>query len=202
MVLYVARHGETDYNAQGRYAGSTDVPINQKGVCQAQELAERLTGMTFDAVISSPMLRARQTADIVCSVLDMQYTVYEEFAERDMGIYEGMIREEANKRHHNLHFSRLHAINPDEAPEGGESLRQVCDRINHGMRRLYRDYGGQNILLICHGFSARAVHRYCHDLSFDEMPGEVLKNCEYVSYNWNEGTDLVFRTGAYSKAYT
>ena len=181
MALYVARHGETDYNAQGRYAGSTDIPINQKGSYQSKELAERLTDMTFDAIISSPMLRARQTADIVCETLHMQYTVYEEFAERDMGIYEGLTREEADSRFP-YPQGRLHSSNPEEAPEGGESIRQVCDRINNGMKRLCHDFEGKNVLLICHGQTARAIHRYCNDLSYAEMPGSVLKNCELVRY--------------------
>ena len=67
MHIYVTRHGETDYNAAGRYCGSTDVPLNENGLAQARDLARRLARVKFDAVISSPMLRARQTADIVCA---------------------------------------------------------------------------------------------------------------------------------------
>jgi broad specificity phosphatase PhoE len=90
MVLYVTRHGETNFNAQGRYAGSTDVPLNETGIKQARELAGRLSGMKFDVVVSSPMLRARQTADIVCAELGMEYIIYPQFAERNVGVYEGL----------------------------------------------------------------------------------------------------------------
>ena len=62
MTLYLTRHGETEYNILGRYCGSTDVSLNETGIAQAHELAKNLHGKTFDAVISSPMLRARQTA--------------------------------------------------------------------------------------------------------------------------------------------
>ena len=71
MILYITRHGETDYNASGRYTGSIDAPINAVGIAQANELAGSVTGVRFDAVVSSPMLRARQTADIVCAALNM-----------------------------------------------------------------------------------------------------------------------------------
>jgi len=181
MILHVTRHGETDYNAAERYAGSTDVPLNQIGLAQAAELARRLEGMEFDAVISSPMLRARQTADVVCAALGMKYGIYEEFAERNVGVYEGLTRGEVKERYPDLWNRRCTSL-PDDAPDGGETLRQVCARIDGGMERLLREYRGGEILLICHGFAARAVHRYCRGLSFEEMAGFFLGNCEVVKY--------------------
>jgi len=183
MVLYVTRHGETDYNASGRYAGSTDIPLNEIGLGQARELARRVRGMKLDAVVSSPMLRARQTADIVCAALCMRYAVYAQFAERDMGVYEGLTRGEAKTRYPEL-WNRQCTQMPDDAPDGGETLRQACARIDAGVSQLRRDFGGMTILLICHGFAARAVNRYCMDLTFEEMASFTLGNCEIVWYNF------------------
>ena len=185
MVLYVTRHGETDYNVLGKYCGSTDVALNDTGIGQAHELAWRMQGMKFDAVVSSPMLRARQTADIVCASLNMQYSVYGQFAERNVGVYEGLTRDEAKERYPHL-WNRQCTRNPDDAPDGGETIRQVCGRIDCGMIELRRDFAGRTILLICHGFAARAVHRHCHNLSFDEMAGFVLGNCEIAVYTLEE----------------
>ena len=181
MLLYVTRHGETDYNVLGRYCGSTDVPLNNTGFTQAQELTEHLQCIKFDAVISSPMLRARQTADIVCAALNMPYKVYEQFAERNMGVYEGLTREEARERFPAL-WNRQCTIKADDAPDGGETLMQACGRIDGGLNLLRQDYQGKSILLICHGFAARAVHRYCCSLAFEEMASFVLGNCEVVNY--------------------
>ena len=97
MVVYVTRHGETDFNMLGRYAGSTDVPINENGIKQAHELANRLSDIKFDTVVSSPMMRARQTADIVCAALNMHYVIYGQFAERNVGVYEGLTKGEIKR---------------------------------------------------------------------------------------------------------
>ena len=138
--------------------------------------------MKLDAAVSSPMLRARQTADIVCAALGMPYAIYGQFAERDMGVYEGLTRDEARERYPEL-WNRQCTQKPDDAPDGGETLRQACARIDAGVSQLRRDFGDMTILLICHGFAARAVNRYCLDLSFDEMAGFTLGNCEIVCYN-------------------
>jgi len=257
MRIYVTRHGETDYNVQGRYCGSTDIGLNDAGLAQACELAVRLKkmvsaqkmtdipgaagaagvpgipdvpsasgmprvpgipdvpgdadvpimataqsmagitgmpntpGIMFDAVVSSPMLRARQTADIVCEALGMPYIVYGQFTERDMGVYEGLTKDEAKERYPEL-WNRQCTSKPDDAPDGGESLRQACARIDEGMERLRGDYrinrDGYDVcvLIICHGFTARAIHRYCQNLSFEEMSGFFLKNCEIAEYILDE----------------
>jgi len=181
MLLYVTRHGETEYNVLGRYCGSTDIPLNDIGIAQAHELSERLQGMRFDVIVSSPMLRARQTADIVCAAINMPYTVYEQFTERNMGVYEGLTREEARERFPDL-WNRQCTSKIDDAPDGGETLTQACGRIDGGLNMLRQDYQGKSILLICHGFAARAVHRYCRNLTFEEMASFVLGNCDVVNY--------------------
>jgi probable phosphoglycerate mutase len=181
MKIYVTRHGETDYNVAGRFTGSTDVPLNDKGKAQAAELAERLQGMTFDAVISSPMLRARQTADIVCAALGMEYETCEHFVEINMGAYEGLTRDEARERYPEL-WNSFAAGNRDSAPDGGETRREACARVDNGMKLLTREYYGKTLLLICHGYTARAIHRYCLNLSLDEASSFSLDNCDVVSY--------------------
>jgi len=181
MLLYLTRHGETDYNALGRRCGSTDVPLNETGITQAHELGKRLKNMEFDAILSSPMLRARQTSDIVCNALNMPYSVYEQFAERNMGVYEGLTRDEAKARYPSL-WNRQCTLKPDDAPDGGETLREACARIDNGMERLLQEYSGKTVLVICHGFTARAVHRFCRNLYYEEMSGFVLGNCEVAAY--------------------
>ena len=184
MIFYITRHGETEYNILGQYCGSTDISLNETGLGQACDLAQRLQGMRFDAVISSPMLRARQTAEIACAALGMHYSVYEQFAERNMGVYEGLTKDEAKGRYPHL-WNRQCTIKPDDAPDGGETIRQVCARIEDGLAQLRYQYNDKTILLICHGFVARAVNRYFCNLSFEEMASFTLGNCEVVKYCLN-----------------
>lgn len=181
MILYLTRHGETELNALGRYCGSTDVPLNDAGMAQGSELALRLRGVKFEAVISSPMLRAKQTADIICETLNIQYIVNGQFVERNMGVYEGLTKDEIKERYPDL-WNRQCTSEPDDAPDGGETLREACNRVNAGMNWLINEFRSKTVLLICHGFTARAVHRFCRNLSFEEMSGFVLRNCEVAVY--------------------
>ena len=97
------------------------------------------------------------------------------------GEYEGLAREEARERFPAL-WNRQCTSKADDAPDGGETLTQACGRIDEGLNWLRKDYQGKSVLLICHGFAARAVHRYCCNLSFDEMASFFLGNCEVVNY--------------------
>lgn len=81
MILYVTRHGETDYNVQKRYTGSTDIPLNIKGMQQAEDLANKLAIIKFDIIISSPLLRAKQTAEIIHKLFNVPIVIMEEFSE-------------------------------------------------------------------------------------------------------------------------
>jgi probable phosphoglycerate mutase len=135
------------------------------------------------------MLRARQTAEIVCASLDARYEIYEQFAERSMGVYEGLTRDEARERYPNL-WNRQCTSKPDDAPDGGETLREACGRIDNGMEKLVREHDGKSVLLICHGFAARAVHRFCCGLSFEEMAGFTLGNCEIANYTLENNKEI------------
>ncbi len=87
MILHVIRHGETDYNTQLRYAGSTDVPLNNVGIKQAEDLAKILAETKFDVIVSSPLKRAFKTAQIIKQFQnDTPLIIMNEFAERNLGV--------------------------------------------------------------------------------------------------------------------
>ena len=182
MVLYLTRHGETDYNAEGRYAGRTDLALNETGVKQAEELVKNVEGLKLDAVVTSPLLRARQTAEIVSAALGIPYSVYENLTERNMGVFEGMKVDEARELYPEL-WKRIRAGDPDARTGGGETLRQVCDRVDFAMEHIQRDFKDKTILLICHVFVTQAVHRYCHKLPIEEMSDFIMKNCEVLGFS-------------------
>ncbi len=181
MKLYVARHGETDWNAQGRYACSTDVALNERGIAQAKELAQTLSCLSFDVVVSSPLMRALHTAAIVCENRGTEPVIVEEFAERGLGVYEGLTREEAMRRYPDL-WARNCTRHADDAPTGGETIRAFDERVARGLDRLKAAYPDLCILLMCHGFTARAIHRRLMGLPFEEMHGFTLGNCEVSTY--------------------
>ena len=135
MHLYLTRHGETRHNALGKYCGSTDIPLNETGFRQAHDLAQRMKEIKLDVVVSSPMIKARQTAEIVCAAQNLQCVIYDQFVERNMGVYEGFTRDEAKHKYPGI-WCKLSTRSPDEAPDGGETIREVCSRVDDGMTRL------------------------------------------------------------------
>ena len=90
--FYFLRHGETDVNRQGLVAGRQDVPMNETGRRQALAAAERLAGRGIDAIYSSPLARARATADCIAASLDLPVIEIAELAERGWGELEGKAR--------------------------------------------------------------------------------------------------------------
>jgi broad specificity phosphatase PhoE len=182
LTLYVVRHGETEFNSQGRYAGSTDIPLNKRGVQQAAILAKDLQSIQFDIIVSSPMLRARQTADIINHGRSLPLKIMDGFSERNMGAYEGLTREEARLRHPKT-WEKLSARGVDDAPEGGETIRQCNERVMAALSELIREAEGKAVLLVCHGFVSRLINRYFTGLDFSAMHSFALKNCEIAEYD-------------------
>lgn len=90
MRICLIRHGETDWNVRGIIQGLTDTELNERGVKQAQKCAEYLSNEKWDAVISSPLNRAKQTAKIIADQLDMKVQIMEEFIEKDYGRLAGL----------------------------------------------------------------------------------------------------------------
>jgi uncharacterized phosphatase len=177
MVLYVVRHGETDFNKQGRYCGSTDIPLNEKGIKQAKQLAEKLVLINIDIIVASSLIRAKKTAEIINENINVSLTVSNEFWERSMGYYEGITREEAEKNHPDM----WKKIGDDST--GGETFMDFEKRIIDALKKLENNYPDKNVLLVTHGGVAMVINRYYSNLTFEEMcNGFRLGNCEIVKY--------------------
>ncbi len=115
------RHGETENNRLGLVAGASDVPLNATGQAQARAAAQRLAASGVDAIWSSPLQRARDTADCVAQVLGLPVLVVPELAERNWGELEGRPRE-----------LRQRGV----TPPGGESLDDFSARTRRGLQQI------------------------------------------------------------------
>ena len=160
MKIYVARHGETSWNARNIICGRTDIPLNERGKEQAMLLAERLAGVSIDRIIASPMIRARQTAETVAEKYGLPIMFDERLIEQNFGIYEGKDRKDpgylANKRMFAYRYP------------GGESQMDVAHRVYGLVEELREKYPGENILLVCHGGVCRSLRTYFEDMTNDE----------------------------------
>ncbi|AKJ31253.1 histidine phosphatase family protein [Caldimonas brevitalea] len=181
MKLYIARHGQTDLNAQMRYQGSSDWPLNDEGLRQAQLLAERLPG-DIDHIIASPLLRAQQTAQAVAGTRGLPVVTMPQFRERDYGCFEALNREDILARYAELWHAKI-AQQWDAAPPGGETVREVVQRVEAGLVELQARLPGATVLLVAHGFVARAVHfllTRLHEAEFYLEP--MLGNADFLHY--------------------
>ncbi|MCL2639148.1 MAG: histidine phosphatase family protein [Oscillospiraceae bacterium] len=177
MVLYVVRHGETDFNEQGRYCGSTDIPLNENGIKQAKQLAEKLTTVNLDIIVASSLTRAKQTAEIINEGINIPLILSDEFWERNMGDYEGLSREEIELNHPDM-WEKL-----DDASTSGEAFSEFEKRIINALKKLENNYPDKNVLLVAHGGVAMAINRHYNNLTYEEMcNGFRLGNCEVIKY--------------------
>ena len=119
--VLLLRHGQTEWSLNGRHTGSTDIPLTEEGRAQARALRDRLAGRDFALVLTSPLGRARETADL--AGLGAQAQVREDLLEWDYGEYEGMTTADIRKRDPDWLLWR------DGCP-GGETAAQVGARVD------------------------------------------------------------------------
>jgi probable phosphoglycerate mutase len=143
-TIYLARHGETEWSRSGRHTSRTDLPLTPKGEADGRWLGQRLQGLTFTTVLSSPRLRARRTAELAgfTPVLDP------DLAEWDYGDYEG--RTTAEIRQTNPHWNLFR----DGCP-AGESPEQLAARVDRLVAKLKGLSG--NVLCFAHGHVLRVL---------------------------------------------
>src|SRR5947209_803921 len=157
LLVYLARHGETEWNATGRFQGHTDTPLNEAGRDQARALAEQLDGK-IGAVAASDLARARETAEIVARALRLKAPVVEPaLRERGLGVFEGLTRDEIARRFPGEWeaYRRDHA----NAPPEGEPWSAFIERATGAVRRLAGRLarGERPALLVTHGGVVKAL---------------------------------------------
>lgn len=157
MELVVIRHGQTRANAEGRYLGALDIPLNEEGCRQMSELAQGLsTEAPFARLVSSPLLRARQSAEQMSRALALPVQRIPAFRERHVGLFEGLTQGEARERYPEL-WARNITRRWAEAPPGGESLDAVIARVSQGLTELTHEHEGERVLLVAHGMVAKVI---------------------------------------------
>lgn len=145
-VVGLLRHGQTDWNIDFRLQGITDIPLNETGLNQARVAATLIRREDWDFIASSPLTRARQTAEIVAKQLEIDEVAIEQLLlERSFGEAEGMTHEEWKLAY------------PDGSPPGGESLDVLRERAHLLLNRLLDVYRGTRVLTVSHGALIRKL---------------------------------------------
>ncbi|GAB3045344.1 phosphatase PhoE [Parafrigoribacterium mesophilum] len=146
-LLYLVRHGETDWNLQRRIQGSTDIPLNETGRLQARRTGSLLARRSWDAIISSPLVRAVETATIIADELDLGAPeIVDAIVERAYGEAEGLDDRELARRF------------PGNTPVAGRESRQdVSARVMPALAAIAENRPGQHLILTTHGGVIRTV---------------------------------------------
>jgi broad specificity phosphatase PhoE len=152
--IYLARHGQTAYNLEGRFQGHLPVPLDEAGRAQALELAERAAAHRFAVLWSSPLLRARETAAAIARRTGLEVREDERLAETDAGDWTDKSFAEVRARSPAA-FDSFVAGERAFAFPGGESLVQQQERVSEALSEIER--GELPALVVCHGMVIRAA---------------------------------------------
>lgn len=189
-LLFLVRHGETEWSRSGQHTSVTDLPLTELGVQQAQTLSGHLDPQQFGLVLSSPRIRARRTAELAGFTGPAEPTIDDDLVEWAYGDYEGMTSEQ-------IHESVPGWTLWTHPAPGGETVDQVAERLNRVVTRV-RDSGVEQAICFGHGHALRAL-AMCW-LSFDLALGlhfpletstvSVLgqEKGEPAMQRWNAGT--------------
>jgi broad specificity phosphatase PhoE len=137
-TLYLARHGETDWNRELRIQGSSDIELNELGRRQAQHLAQELTDVELDAIYASDLSRARATAAAVAATHALEVKLDPRLCERSFGSWEGMTREDVSAF-------------PPGSRHDGESDDEVRERMLEAVQAIADVHPGEQVLVVSHG---------------------------------------------------
>lgn len=190
--LYLARHGRTHWNQLGRFQGRTDIPLDDLGRRQAQDLAHRLRG-SIEAVVASDMKRASESGRIVAETLGVPLLGLDsDLQERGYGIFEGLTRLQCEQQHPELWSKRTRDRNWE--PPGGEPRELVVERMQRGLRRAVESLCGKYRcgLVIGHGSSLRMFLEV-----LTQGPVESIGNMQYRQV-LHDGVQFVHEPGGCS----
>ena len=165
-TLVLVRHGETAWNVETRIQGHLDIPLNETGRAQARELGKRLRTMRFDAVYSSDLARAWETARPGFDDADARIAREPRLRERHLGALQGLTGEEALVVQPQA-WKVFKAREADAPLAGGESLRVFADRILAFLNEALKRHPGQTILCVTHGGALDAAHRHATGMALD-----------------------------------
>jgi probable phosphoglycerate mutase len=148
--VILVRHGETDWNAEGRIQGHLPVPLNARGLAQAEAVASRLEAIRFAALYSSDLLRARQTAEAVARRGGHALRTEPRLREWDLGILSGLMRTVAEDLHPEA-FGIFRNRIVDEPVPGGESIRARFERAVEAVGDIAAAHPGRTVVAVSHG---------------------------------------------------
>ena len=176
MIIYLVRHGQTDWNARKIVQGVTDMPLNETGLAQAARARDLMKDVPIDIIYSSPLVRAYRTAEIINECHGVPIITEPRIRERNYGMYEAAGYEE---------YPGVEYWDYDKNKRfpGAETVREVFARVYECLDDIRRKHPGKSVMLAMHGGAARAVHVYFNGFPKDgTLKSLVTPNAEPVRF--------------------
>ena len=179
------RHGETDWNTVKRFQGSTDIPLNEKGITLAKNVSKAVyeSGIRFDRVFTSPLIRARETARLMATWSDVDIVADERITEFCFGKAEGCLLSEVQAEERFAWLRDWFTAPENYCPQmDAESFEHFFSRLNQFLDSL-RAYeanpenDGKNVLIVCHGGVVRGLVHCMTGASLSHFADVKIPNC-------------------------
>lgn len=188
--ILLIRHGETDWNAQGRLQGTLDTPLNGNGIWQAKIAAQALKAHGIQIIYASPMRRARKTAEVIAEATGATLVFRENLREKDFGALQGMRPEEIDAVYGDVLREMRSVL--DLAPNGSESNQEVMLRLQPVIDEI--SALKERVLIVTHGAVARILYRMLAVPTEDEFHRFRLGNCEVLRFESSEKGSYMCRS--------
>ena len=173
--LIAIRHGETEWNSQGRFQGHLNSVLNAAGLAQAEALGEYLARERFDLLLSSDLGRALQTASAIAMRTGHEIVVEPRLRERRMGIFQGLTPAEVEARYRG-EYARFKSRDPDYVIPEGESMRQLFERSIACFTELALRHAGLALATVTHGGVLAMLYRHAVAMPLDAPRDFALHN--------------------------
>jgi 2,3-bisphosphoglycerate-dependent phosphoglycerate mutase len=189
--LYLQRHLKSQWNLENKFTGWTDVPLSEEGIKSAPEAAKQFAGCRIDKVYTSPLIRNKETANLILNELgksDLPIIMDKALDERSYGELQGLNKGEVKEKYGDEQV-RLWRRSYDVAPPGGESLKDVCKRAEPFFRRHIESdlKDGKSVLVVASHNSLRAIVKYIENISDEEIINVELPFGALLKYEFDGG---------------
>lgn len=172
MKIYLIRHGETTGDIEDRYGGSYDDHLTELGRKQLQDTADKLVGKGIEVIFASPLIRARESAEIIAATINCPVEVKDGLQERHYGVLTGLTKAEALEKHPDAVEAHKDPLNTD--PEG-EAHQDFQDRILETFKTLSKDNRG-TIAILTHGGPIKQILAYLNKSIPEKLKdGEIIE---------------------------
>ena len=178
----LVRHGETDWNAERRLQGHTDIDLNPRGIAQAAQMAKAIKAidLQFDVLYTSDLQRAAKTANAIETLFNTKAIVDRDLRERHLGVLQGVSTAEAPQFDAELWKSHLRR-DINEELRGGESIAKFAQRIHQALEKIRQQHLGKTVLLVSHGGALDMMYRLASKQALDAEKAVSVPN---ASLNW------------------